>query len=144
MKSKVIKVLFLSLLFSAKIAPASEMEEVEATPLIKAILQNKPLEYIKSLVKNNADVNEKDKKDYSALMYASKNKRIDIINFLLEENADANNISNDGHTVLCFSDQEITKFIKKNSIEEVHTYCNKTPYYSELSDNAPLKRRKKK
>ncbi len=51
MKSRITKLLFISLFFSAKMSPAAEMKEEENLPIGTAICENKTLEEIRSLVK---------------------------------------------------------------------------------------------
>ena len=127
MKTRIIKILFISLLFSAKIAPAAEMEERQNTPLINAIQQNKSLKDIKSLVESKANVNAKTGSgNITPLMYASACKRLDVVNFLLEEDANVNDTTNCGHTAWCvaknIANPEIMAVLEKNGAKNPHHF----------------------
>ncbi len=78
MKSGITKMLFISLIFSAKISSAAEMKKAEEIPLITAICTKKTLEEIKFLIENDANVNEKSDQGYSALTLASDMGRLDV------------------------------------------------------------------
>ncbi len=116
MKSRITKVLFISLLFSAKIFPATEMDEAEHPPLIVAIFENKTVEEIKSLVKNNASVSEKCIHGFSALMAAAEDGRLDVVRFLLEKNVNVNEKTTDGYSALHFArNQKIRAVLEENN-----------------------------
>ncbi len=129
MKSRITKVLFISLLFSAKIFPAAEMDEAEYPPLIIAIFENKALEKIKLLVENNANVNEKCILcDISALIAATKKDRPDLVKFLLEKNANVNEKDSKDHSALCFAkNRKIQEILEENGAET--TACSFEPYF---------------
>jgi len=128
MKSRIIKILFISLLFSTKISPAAEMKKlVEDIPLIRAIKQNASLEYIKSLAKGKANVNEKDEAQCNAtpLMYASEYERPDVVDFLLKQNANVDDVTDCGHTVFCFArDPKIEKNLKNAYLKKADVKIN--------------------
>ncbi len=110
------KVLFISLLFSAKIFLAAEMEVPQSLSIMAAIYENKTLEEIKSLVENKANVDEKREQDgYSALMYATQKDRLDLVKFLLENNAKVNATDQEGHSAFCFAkNSEIEAALKES------------------------------
>jgi len=86
---------FILLLFLIKTLPASEME----TPLINAIKNNQPIEEIMSLLKENANVEERDAAGRTPLMWAAvSEEKIGIVALLLDNNANVESKSNVGNT----------------------------------------------
>ena len=104
MKTRIIKILFISLLFSAKIFPAAEIEEEQDLQLTNAILAGESLEKIRRLVEENANVNETSERDNPALLIATSMHRKDIVKFLLEKNASVNQSNPKGHLELLLYD----------------------------------------
>ncbi len=123
MKSKMKKVLFISLLFAAKISLAAEMNNAEG-PLIRAIAEGKPFDEIKSLVENKADVNKKDDAGWPALLWAIGAERHDygLSEFLI--NAGANVGEGPGNcSALCAVKEQIKFYrvrgLSKNQVSEL-------------------------
>jgi len=116
------KMLFISLLFSAKIFLAAEMEEEMNLPVMAAIHENKSLAEIRSLIKSKASVHEKCEQGFSALMLAAKNSRSKVVRLLLENDADANATNQNGHSALCFAtDPEVQAALEERCkiLEEI-------------------------
>ena len=122
MKSRITKVLFISLLFSAKISPAAEMEEERDLPITAALYANKTLEKIRSLVEKNASVDEKNRHGDSVLILATHENRVDVVRFLLENKANVNGKTRDGCSALCLAmNLEVQAVLEKNGAENHHT-----------------------
>ena len=107
MKSMTTKVLFISLLFSAKIFLAAEMEEPQHLLIMTGLRENKNREYFESLLKNGTNPREKDENGVSALITAINNGRSDVVELLL------NAITNLNET-----DQKVDGFFKADGTEE--------------------------
>ncbi len=120
MKTRIIKILFILLLFSAKIFLAAEMEEEQDPPLMDAIGTNKSFEKIKSLVEKNANVDECKANGFSALMLATGKDRRDVVEFLVDHKANVNKTNNCGHSALCLANLEIQAVLEKNGAEDPH------------------------
>ena len=118
MKTRITKILFISLLFSAKIFSAAAIEEER--PLTDAIRDNKSLEEIGSLVENNASVDEKSRNGHSALMIAAVENKLDVLRFLLEKGARVNEKTSDGHSALCFARNGEVKAVLRENGAELH------------------------
>ncbi len=124
------KVLFISLLFSAKIFLAAEME-VPSLSIIPAICENKTLEEIKLLVESKANVDEEREQDgYSALMLATQKNRPDLVKFLLEQKAKVNATDQEGHSAFCFAiNSEIKAALKESGAVDLHPVNNDPELY---------------
>ena len=97
------------------------MEERPNAPLIDAINTDKPLNEIRSLVENKADVNGRDKHNQTALMVAACNGQLDVVKLLLTENANSDEETLDGCSVFCFaSDPTIQTVLEENGVENPH------------------------
>ena len=136
MKIRIVTVLFIPLLFSAKISPAAAMEEAQDLPMLSAIHENKPLEHVKSLIENNADVNEKNKEGYTALMLATEKNKLNIVSLLLEKNADVNERIPGGHSAWSLAaNQEIRAVLEEHGAKDPNL-IQLLPGYKIFSDGA--------
>ncbi len=74
------------------------------TQLLNFMSQEKPdLDKISQIIKYGADVNYKNKKGKTPLMYAAEKGRKEIVNLLLENGADVNAADNFGNTALMYA-----------------------------------------
>ena len=128
MKTRITIILFISLLFSAKISPAAEMED---SPLIRAIKSNESTEHIQSLIKEKANVNEKCPHGNTILMLVSQAGRADLVQLLIDENADVN--EGPGNcSALCVAEQnsEVQKILLNNGAQP-HSIVSRSDNYSQ-------------
>lgn len=77
---------FIFLVFSTQIFSSEKNTEKQKKPLLHAIQARKPFSYIKSLVNNKANINEKDQQN-TPLIEASRQGKCDIVKLLLTNNA---------------------------------------------------------
>lgn len=146
MKTRIIKILFISLLFSTKIFLAAEMEEAQDPPLMDAIHAEESLKKIRSLIDNNgADVSGRDRHNQTPLMVAACNEQLDVVNYLLEQNANPHEETLDGCSVFCFAaNPEIQAVLEKNGVEDPHLAAAameknpKTPLIDAINEEKPL------
>lgn len=74
------------------------MEYIYNTPLMKSCINNDNISIIQSHLENNMDINETNKRNISALLYACKYCSIDIIKMLINKGANINNKDKKWHT----------------------------------------------
>lgn len=95
---------------------ASDKNDYYKKDSVKEGLEN--LEIVKELLKNGANVNEKDNFGYTALMLASKYGHIELIKEMLKNGGDVNAKSAVGNTALILASQygriELLKELLKN------------------------------
>ncbi len=91
-------------------------------PIIVSALDGN-LGMVELLVDYNADVNAKNKRDTTVLMFAAKHNHEEIVKFLLEKNADINKKDSDGKIALRYAfeaeNAEIIDLLKKDHQEEI-------------------------
>lgn len=98
------------------------------------------LSVIKLFITKGADVNDKDGKNHTLLMYACSNLPFDIIKYLVKNNAKTNAIDDEGNTPLKVAAHSkrasnIVKFLKENGIKnslEIDYLKNKNASYSKI------------
>ena len=73
------------------------------------------------LVSKGADINAKDNRGWTSLIYAYHNEpsdkpRLDFLEYLIKKGADVNAAHKDGYTILDFTepDSELAKLLRKN------------------------------
>ena len=81
--------------------------------LIEAIQHKKPLNEIKTLIDQNAKIDEKNNGGYTALILASRDGYTEIVELLLDHNAKIDEKNNDGYTALILASRyEYTEIVK--------------------------------
>jgi ankyrin repeat protein len=114
--------LFKSLLFVVLISPLASLA-MEPEPkriafgkkLVDAVCSNAPIDRIKYLIENGADVNQKDDFGWTPLLLATAKARSDIVKVLIDSDVDLNQRSSEGYTALMLAvigaDREIIKML---------------------------------
>jgi uncharacterized protein len=91
----------LSLMVGALIAGATVAASTDAEKLLKAAEAGDGAR-IEALLANGVDINSRDKRGFTPLMYAAANDRVETIAFLVRRGADVNARSDIGETaVIC-------------------------------------------
>lgn len=100
------RVLITSLFFAIRITAAEMENPKNDPPLIQAIQQNTSLEHVQFLVEHKADVNERGKNCWTALMWASYKNKLDVVRYLISENANATFVNYNGKSAVNLTDHE--------------------------------------
>ena len=92
------------------------------TPLIYSIIKQ-PIECIKLLIENGADINTEDDLGYSPLLYACKRGSSNIIQYLCDLGADVYKCANDGSSVLhCLFNYQHKEEECFTSMDQIYDY----------------------
>ncbi|RQW08419.1 TonB family protein [candidate division KSB1 bacterium] len=119
------------LLMDAKVDINRSEPKQKHTPLLKAVLFNRP-EIVAILVVKGAKINVADKFGNTPLMLAARSGHIDIVDFLISKGADVNAKTLIGHTALLyaleFGQPEIAKMLISQGadVKSVDMYNNST------------------
>lgn len=91
------------------------------SPLMQASIEGN-LEEVKSLIRNGADINAKDKYGDTALMGASREGNLEVVKFLVQKGANINVKNEDGNTALMEAlgegNLEVVQYLKSKGAKE--------------------------
>lgn len=121
MKSRITKVLFILLLFSAKISPAAEEAKmyIDFGLLVHLAIHNgKKLREIESLLVNNGNVNAQCPCGKSPLMLAAINGRKDVFALLLKYNANPWLRDPNGYSAFCYTEKDMLEPLEEEDMLE--------------------------
>ena len=80
--------------------PIDDLDDSIMYELLKWAIENKPPEFIKSLIEQGVNVNTKDVSGYTPLHTAAHKSPLDIMQYLIANGANVNAKTNDGWTPL--------------------------------------------